>query len=253
MGAQRWEKKEGLPVHRLPHDKLGSVFAFRSELDTWWNRGRQRIEAAEATYRWRGKTHALVDWRTSAREAVGASVLALRRSWRRVLTSIVVLLGAFFVGAVVMWRIDSSTSSEVSTVRTAHLAIPLPPGTTLAVEGDTDPAIAISRDGTTIAYVVRRGPTTQIYIRRLDRPTAEPVPGTEDGRSPFFSPDGRSLGFLTGIKLKKAALATGAVVTLCETAFRGSAFAARTVRDRVVQSLVYQSSMSHQSSIHDCQ
>ena len=148
--VQRWEKKEGLPIHRLPHDKLGSVFAFRSELDTWWNRGRQRIEAAEATYRWRGKTHALVDWRTSAREAVGASVLALRRSWRRVLTSIVVLLGAFFVGAVVMWRIDSSTSSEVSTVRTAHLAIPLPPGTTLAVEGDTDPAIAISRDGTTI-------------------------------------------------------------------------------------------------------
>jgi hypothetical protein len=25
--VQRWEKKESLPVHRLPHDKLGSVYA----------------------------------------------------------------------------------------------------------------------------------------------------------------------------------------------------------------------------------
>jgi adenylate cyclase len=34
--VQRWEREEGLPVHRLQHDKLGSIFAFRSELDGWW-------------------------------------------------------------------------------------------------------------------------------------------------------------------------------------------------------------------------
>jgi hypothetical protein len=34
---QRWEKMEGLPVHRLPHDKLGSIFAYRSEVSAWWN------------------------------------------------------------------------------------------------------------------------------------------------------------------------------------------------------------------------
>jgi TolB-like protein len=34
--VQRWERDEGLPVHRLQHDKLGSVYAFRSELDAWW-------------------------------------------------------------------------------------------------------------------------------------------------------------------------------------------------------------------------
>jgi TolB-like protein/Tfp pilus assembly protein PilF len=33
--VQRWEKTEGLPVHRLQHDKLGSLYAFRSELDAW--------------------------------------------------------------------------------------------------------------------------------------------------------------------------------------------------------------------------
>src|ERR1700680_1816261 len=34
--AQRWEKQEGLPVHRLQHDVQGTVFAYRSELDAWW-------------------------------------------------------------------------------------------------------------------------------------------------------------------------------------------------------------------------
>jgi tetratricopeptide (TPR) repeat protein len=34
--VQRWEKREAMPVHRHVHDKLGSVYAFRSELDVWW-------------------------------------------------------------------------------------------------------------------------------------------------------------------------------------------------------------------------
>ncbi len=39
--VQRWEKKEGLPVHRKVHDKLGSVYAFRGELDSWWRNGQR--------------------------------------------------------------------------------------------------------------------------------------------------------------------------------------------------------------------
>src|SRR3954453_12725307 len=33
--VQRWEKREGMPVHRHLHDKMGSVYTFRSELDEW--------------------------------------------------------------------------------------------------------------------------------------------------------------------------------------------------------------------------
>ena len=33
--VQRWEKREGMPVRRHVHDKLGTVYAFRSELDAW--------------------------------------------------------------------------------------------------------------------------------------------------------------------------------------------------------------------------
>jgi tetratricopeptide (TPR) repeat protein len=34
--VQRWEREEGLPVHRHHHDKQGSIYAFVAELDDWW-------------------------------------------------------------------------------------------------------------------------------------------------------------------------------------------------------------------------
>ena len=46
--VQRWEREEGLPVHRHLHDKLGTVYAYRSELDAWWNNRRPKLEAKEA-------------------------------------------------------------------------------------------------------------------------------------------------------------------------------------------------------------
>jgi Tol biopolymer transport system component len=41
--VQRWERREAMPVHRHLHDKQGSVFAFRSELDSWWESRRTRL------------------------------------------------------------------------------------------------------------------------------------------------------------------------------------------------------------------
>jgi TolB-like protein/Tfp pilus assembly protein PilF len=37
--VQRWEKSERLPVHRKLHDKLSSIYAYRSEIDAWWREG----------------------------------------------------------------------------------------------------------------------------------------------------------------------------------------------------------------------
>src|SRR5260370_11697193 len=33
--VQRWEKREGMPVHRHLHDRMGSVYAYRPVLDAW--------------------------------------------------------------------------------------------------------------------------------------------------------------------------------------------------------------------------
>jgi TolB-like protein/tetratricopeptide (TPR) repeat protein len=44
--VRRWEK-DGLPVHRHAHRKKATIYAYRSEIDNWWNVGRVRLEAAE--------------------------------------------------------------------------------------------------------------------------------------------------------------------------------------------------------------
>lgn len=42
--VQRWEKREGMPVHRHLHDRMGSVYAFRAELDAWAHSRNLRAE-----------------------------------------------------------------------------------------------------------------------------------------------------------------------------------------------------------------
>ncbi|MEJ0006985.1 MAG: hypothetical protein WDM77_11615 [Steroidobacteraceae bacterium] len=41
--VQRWERREGMPVHRHLHGKQGSVYAFRPELDAWWESRRDKL------------------------------------------------------------------------------------------------------------------------------------------------------------------------------------------------------------------
>jgi TolB-like protein/Flp pilus assembly protein TadD len=45
--VQRWEKRERMPVHRHLHDRMGSVYAFSSELDAWVQSRKLRLEEEE--------------------------------------------------------------------------------------------------------------------------------------------------------------------------------------------------------------
>jgi Tol biopolymer transport system component len=85
--------------------------------------------------------------------------------------------------------------------------------TILAPGADPESAAAISPDGSRVAFAAQ-GPSadTMLWIRPLESETAVPIPGTDDAFSPFWSPDGRSLGFFAHGKLKTVAadLRTGA-------------------------------------------
>jgi hypothetical protein len=63
--VRRWERKEGLPVHRKLHEKLGTVYAFRAELDAWWDHGRQTgaRAAVPASSLRRRRASGLIAWR----------------------------------------------------------------------------------------------------------------------------------------------------------------------------------------------
>jgi len=77
--------------------------------------------------------------------------------------------------------------------------------------------VAISPDGQNIVYVGVHG-TLQLYVRRIDRVEAQPIPGTLGARQPFFSPDGKSVGFWSSSEgeLRRVALAGGPVATICK-------------------------------------
>ena len=47
--VQRWEREEGLPVHRLVHDKRGSIYARREELAAWWESRRLTLAAPSSS------------------------------------------------------------------------------------------------------------------------------------------------------------------------------------------------------------
>jgi hypothetical protein len=86
-----------------------------------------------------------------------------------------------------------------------------------AVQGQIAPAV--SPDGRRVALVATdpSGGST-LWIRDLDAAAPRQLAGTEEARHPFWSPDGRSLGFWANGRIKRVPADGGAVVTVAETA-----------------------------------
>jgi serine/threonine-protein kinase len=90
---------------------------------------------------------------------------------------------------------------------------------------DAGPAAVLSPDGRTIVMCVRHDNMTRLYARRLDQVAPVELAGTENAANPFFSPDGRRIGFFASGGLKTMAIAGGATTTLTDAATgRGAAW-----------------------------
>jgi serine/threonine-protein kinase len=74
--------------------------------------------------------------------------------------------------------------------------------------------IAISPQGAHVVFVGLKNDMVQLYVRALNEREAKPIAGTEDGDGPFFSPDGRWVGFWVDGVLKKVSLGGGAPQTI---------------------------------------
>ncbi len=79
------------------------------------------------------------------------------------------------------------------------------------------PDVAISPDGRQIVYVAGSQSERQLYLRSVDQLEATPIGATEGSfvRSPFFSSDGRDIGFGDTRELKKVSLRGGPAKTIC--------------------------------------
>jgi serine/threonine protein kinase len=121
------------------------------------------------------------------------------------------LIGALLATAI-MWVIWPETSTAPASAR---LQLDLPDGQ--GIGSIWYPSFVFSPDGSQLVCSARQiGASRQLYSRPIDEFEARALPGTESAGMPFFSPDGRWIGYYSRGKLWKLSLAGGAPVEICE-------------------------------------
>ena len=112
------------------------------------------------------------------------------------------LLGGVVVG-LVAWIILGGEPARSPT--TTRFSLSLPSGDVVTpLDG-----VTVSPSGDRIVYGATRDGVQQLFVRARDQLEALPIPGTEGGRSPFFSPNGEWVGYFTGSALMKVSLSGG--------------------------------------------
>ena len=121
------------------------------------------------------------------------------RAWLPWMALAVVIVVAAGVLLVVAGRRSASVSPPV-----ARFDVDLPPKTELNLI--SRPAVALSPDGSLVAFAAETDGVSRLYVRRRDAIEARLLPGTDEASNPMFSPDGKWLAFIGGNKLKKMQL-----------------------------------------------
>ena len=102
--------------------------------------------------------------------------------------------------------------------RVVWSSISIPDGATLVPSGDLGGPVAMSPDGSAMAFTASSGGQQRLWVRALDSATARLLPGTEGAMWPFWSGDSRSIGFFAKEKLYTISAAGGPALSLCAAA-----------------------------------
>lgn len=78
----------------------------------------------------------------------------------------------------------------------------------------SDTSVALSPDGQTLAVMGRHEGRKHIWLKPAGSGAARPLPGTVDASFPFWSPDGRKLGFFASDEMRQIDIETGKVTTI---------------------------------------
>ena len=178
--VQRWEKREVMPVHRHLHDRIGSVYASRADLDAWMRSRNLRIGQENAD------DIPLPDLPAQARRKE-----ALLPRWRFVLP--LAVAGAVAIGAVLWLR---------STERFWRNPLADARFQTVTEFDGLAQAAAVSRDGHLVAFLSDRDGSTDVWVTQvgsgefhnLTRGTV-PELANPSIRTLGFSPDGSLVTF----------------------------------------------------------
>src|SRR5688572_21875810 len=171
--VQRWEKREGMPVHRHVHDKIGSVYAFRAELDAW-AQSRNLGLAAEPL----PQVSAVEDIQPQP-----ATAPATQRWWIG-LWALAAIGASIAIGAM-FWQLRQPAASVNPLVDARFQQLTDFPG--------TEQAAALSRDGRFAAFLSDRDGRMDVWVTQVG--TGQFYNLTKDAARELGNPSVRTLGF----------------------------------------------------------
>jgi len=136
------------------------------------------------------------------------------------------ILAALALGAAASYLIFGRAQSQpvIRAVITPFLNV------SLVTLGDEAGAPTISPDGRNLVFVGVADVKQMLFVRSMDTGAVKPLPGTEGGKFPFWSSDGKSIGFFADQQLKRIDLAGGPAMNLAPAPDgRGGTWAGNTI------------------------
>ena len=149
-----------------------------------------------------------------AQAATLGSGKAAKQSWRRMVATAAAALVAG--AALAQWYFRRAPTA--ATTGQAPVRLSLVPAADVALAAGVNQLVpVVSPDGRRVAFSASRpGEPIRIWVRSLDSLDARPLPGTDNARGPFWSPDSGSLAFFSDSKLKTIDASGGPVQTVSE-------------------------------------
>ncbi len=153
-----------------------------------------------------------------AEVAEAAKIMAASKSPLRLITAILaVLCGIAVAVAAIEFVYFRSPAADTNVYRATVLMSGVNSGIGRFGAGlAAQHILAVSPDGRRLAFIAA-GPNgnSQLWVRPLDGAIAQPLSGTENADSPFWSPDSRFIGFFVNGTMKRIEAGGGAAVTIC--------------------------------------
>ena len=164
-----------------------------------------------------GEVRFAVEEATEAEENPAPGLSSAPRSTVPLFLLAILILGALLAGAGGTAWLMPTPRPEGAVVRAA---LPPPEGSRYFLTTRQPGPAALSPDGKKMAFVALDAERdVLIWVRSLADDTATPLAGTDGASYPFWSPDGRFIGFFADRKLKRVPAAGGAVLILSDAPF----------------------------------
>lgn len=193
--VQRWEKREGMPVHRHQHDKSGSVYAFRSELNAWTH-SRRDLPSGSAS-------------ESAVSNVAAVDLPQVHTRVRRVRVTVLIAAALVVIAVAVMIWLERSDRFWRNPLDAAVYR-PL-----TGFDGDNE-AAAVSRDGQFVAFLSDRDGRTDLWVTQIGSAETHKLTHGLDGellnpavRTLEFSPDGSQVMFWHRTESRAAAQGIG--------------------------------------------